>query len=105
MIFHVQATFTRHIIATLEYFPAFDGWTISPQHCDLTRRKQPRDGYRFAAPGESVAVHRESLHAALLRLRASGEHTISIRGLQYLRRLKHEPVLGPQNMERSTHGS
>lgn len=100
MIFTVHATFTRHVVATLEYLPEW-GWIIDPQWCDMSRRDKPVDGYTFKAPGEWASAHRESLHAALLKLAERGEYTISIRGIRYLRRLRDDPVLGPQAMERS----
>ena len=103
--FSIQATHTRRTIATLEHIPYLDTWICEPSWADMTRRNKGVDGYSFKAPGEWASVHRASFHEALLRLAERGEHTISIKGILYLRRLRDDPVLPPQPIEPSAYWS
>ena len=76
--------------------------TADPLRCDMTRRREPIDGYRFACPIclQYASAHRGDLLRALLQLRAhKGIERISIRGINYLRRLAEDPIRAPQDFD------
>lgn len=78
------------------------GIDAEPGRCDMTRRREPVDGYRFACPicPQHASAHRGDLLRALLQLRAhKGVESISIRGINYLRRLVEDPVRSPQGFD------
>lgn len=100
MKFNITATHTGQTVATLERVAFLDAWICSPSWCDMGTRDRPVDGYTFDAPGESAAVCRGDLQGALLKLAERGHHSISIRGIEYLRRLAKAPLQAPQPITR-----
>lgn len=96
MIFTITTTHTARTVASLEYIPQLDGWICEPPWCDMSNRRDPVDGYSFRHAGEWASAHRDGLHRALLKLHERGQHTITLRGIRYLRRLAEDPVRPPQ---------